>query len=120
MSKEHFMFRCCLICLVSGNANCVTGLYHAWRFGDRLFIFNCCKKDQNNTVKFSGRTSLGAVKTLSAPSTILWKKYSTVFLSRAPASYWNVLHFFSRQTCHANICTLARMLYNQGCQWNYL
>jgi len=32
--------------IFNGNANCVTGPYHAWRFGDRFFAFNCCKEDQ--------------------------------------------------------------------------
>ena len=45
----------------SGNANFVTGLYHARRFCDRFFAFNCCKADQYNVAKFSERTSFGAV-----------------------------------------------------------
>jgi len=50
MSKQRFMFQWCLVCLVSSNANCITGLYHAWRYGDGFFIYNCCKKYQNITV----------------------------------------------------------------------
>jgi len=98
MSKEHFMFQWCLVCLVSFLVAMLilSGLYHAWLFGHKYSAFNCCKKDQNNTRNFSGRTSFGAVKTLSAPSTIHLKTYSRqfccVFLSgiirptHAPAS----------------------------------
>ena len=35
-------------------------------------------------------------------------------------SFWNVVHLLSRQTRHADICALARMFCNQGCQWTYL
>jgi len=42
MSKERFMASCLLGFIFSGNANCVTGLHYAWRFGNKLFAFNCC------------------------------------------------------------------------------
>jgi len=81
MSKEHFMFQWCLVCLVSFLVamRILSGLYHAWLFGDKYSAFNCCKKDQNNTRKFSGRLSFEAVKPLSALSMIHLKTYSRQF-----------------------------------------
>jgi len=41
------MVSCLLGFIFSGNANCVTGLYRAWRFGNRLVALKYCEKDQN-------------------------------------------------------------------------
>ena len=72
----HVMMMSCLLGFIfSGNANCVTGLYHAWRYGDRFYTFNCRKKDKNNALNYSESTSFGAVKTLLAPSTIHLKTF---------------------------------------------
>jgi len=81
----------------SGNANCVTGLYHARSIRDRSFAFNCCKNDQNNTVNSPERTSVGVVKTHSAPSTIRFKSYYG-FQSKVPASVLTCTSLFSRQS----------------------
>jgi len=45
MSKERFMLWWrvdCFYFIFSGNAICVTGWYHALRFGDRFFTSGCC------------------------------------------------------------------------------
>ena len=68
---------------------------------NRLFAFNCCKKDQNNTENLSEWTSFGAVNTLRRQgSTILFKMHH-VLLSRAPAS--ERISPVSRQKCHAKL-----------------
>jgi len=46
---------------------------------DRFFAFNC-KTDQNNTENLSERTSLGAVKTLSAKK-LRYRSKCTMFFS---------------------------------------
>jgi len=61
---------------------------------NRFFVFNCCKKGQNNTENFSEWTSFGAVNTLQRQyrsnctirkCTIPFKMHHVLF-SRAPAS----------------------------------
>jgi len=105
MSKERFillMVSCLFGFILSGNANCVTGQFHAWWFGDRFFAFNCCKKDKNNTVNFSERTLLGAVKTLSAPSTIHWKTY---FFEKSARIFSETnFTFFSANLPYKHLC----------------
>jgi len=107
-----------LFCFIFiGDANCVTTheLCHAWWFGDRFFVFNSCKKAENNTVRLSERTSFGAVKTHLAPSTIRWKRktYVLFFFSRAAAFFLKRTSLlFSRQKCHAKLCALVRTCYN--------
>jgi len=97
------MVPCLLDFIFCGNANCVTGTFPAWRFGHWLFAFNC-KKEQNNTVNFSERTSFGAVNTFGAK----YDTFKNVLLFRAERqpSFWNLLHFFWRA-----LCALAQTFY---------
>jgi len=77
------MVSCLIGFIFSANANCVTGLYHAWEFDDGFFTFSCCKNDPNNTVNFSDRISFGAFEILSALCMMYWQ--TNCFLNREAA-----------------------------------
>ena len=95
------MVSCMLVFIFSGSANCVTGLYHAWRFGNRFFAFNC-KKDQNNTANFSERTWFGVVKHFGAKCDAF--KNVRLFWAECQRSFWNVLHLFSSTVPCKTLC----------------
>ena len=54
---------------------------------DDCFPFQCCKKDQNNTVHFSERTLFEAVKTLMRQGKKRYIKKWIVLLSRGPSFF---------------------------------
>ena len=77
--------------------DCAAEIYCERRLGERFFVFNCCKKDQNIAVDFSERTSFGTVETVSASSKIVGT-LKNCFFSRLPA-------FFLKRT---SLCVLAK------------
>jgi len=90
--------------MTTGFVDCVTGLYHAWRFGHRSFAFNSSKVR-------SKRTSFGAVKTFSALCTIRLKP-CYVFLAERQCFFCNMLHFFLAIRAIAKLYALAHTFYN--------
>ena len=97
--------------VLSDNANRVTGIYHAWRHGDRFFAFSCFKKDQNNTVNMSEWTSSRAVETLSGKSTKRLNR--TKLLRGAPAYFLKRSLYFLTKSAIAKLCVLV---HKQGLQ----
>jgi len=65
-----------------------TGIFHAWRFDDRSFAFNCCKIDQNNT-GICHKEHRSELLTLSAPRYVS----KCTMLSKQNGRIRSVTHF---------------------------
>jgi len=92
-----------------GNANCVIVLCHVWPFGDGIFAFICCEKDQKYTVNLPERTSFEAVKTPSAPCTIHFKAYYVFQQSASVCSETYIISFSQKVPCKT-LCSSTYVL----------